>query len=320
MQVKHVVITGGAGLIGSECIKKFKKNNFRITVIDNFCNTKLSRDSSIFEDINVKKQDIFDFLWEEIKEKIDIIVHLASPVGPAGILKHAGNIGTQILRGTEHVIRGAILHKCPLIFLSTSEVYGCRADLAPLKEDDKKIIGNNFTVRGEYSIGKLLSENIIYNTSKITDLRFQIIRPFNVCGPLQQEQGGFVLPRFIKQAIKGENLTVFGTGDQIRSFTHVADAVQGIYDLCHADRYNEIWNIGNKENTLTIFELAKKVKEVVGSASKIEFINPKTIYGDLYEEAYDKIPNTTKLEKEIIWKPKYSIEDIIRDFVNHLEL
>ena len=318
--MKHVAITGGAGLIGSECIKKFKENNFHITIIDNFCNTKLSTDDKTFEGIDVRNRDIFDFYWEEIKEKVDLLIHLASPVGPAGILRHAGNIGTQIIRGTEHAIRGAILYKCPLIFLSTSEVYGCRTDLTPLKEDGKKIIGGNFTVRGEYSIGKLLSENIIYNTSRLTDLRFQIVRPFNVCGPLQKEQGGFVLPRFIKQALKGEDITVFGAGEQIRSFTHVVDAVRGIYDLCHVDCYNEIWNIGNKENTLSIFELAKKVKEVTGSVSKITFVDPKTIYGDLYEEAYDKVACTAKLEEQIIWKPVYNIEDIIRDFAKHLEL
>ena len=249
-----------------------------------------------------------------------MILHLASPVGPAGILKHSGKMARYILDDIYWAIDGANKFDCPLIFVSTSEIYGYREKAEFLKEDDYKLLVGDFKVRNEYSIAKLLSEIVLDNCAKVSDLKYQIIRPFNISGARQLKNGGFVLPTFVQQALSGEPITVFGDGEQVRAFTHVKDIVDGIY-LTSVDEknMNQIWNIGNKDNVTTINYLAQKVKEFTNSDSKIVWVNPKTIHGPLYEEAWDKIPDAEKIKKELGWKTTAAVNEIIKEVIEYYE-
>ena len=148
---------------------------------------------------------------------------------------------------------------------------------------------------------------------RMTPLHATIVRPFNVAGPRQSTLGGFVLPRFLKQAIAGEPITVYGAGTMVRAFTHVGDIADGILRVMERGRSGEAYNIGNPANKTTILELAKKVIAMTGSRSEIVFIDPKTLWGPLFEEANDKFPDADRAINELGWKPAYSLEDIIRE-------
>ena len=243
-----------------------------------------------------------------------MIVHLASPVGPAGILQYSGKMARYILDDVYWAIEGAQLFDCPLIFVSTSEIYGYRDKPVLLKEHEDKLLVGDFKVRNEYSMAKLLSEIVITNTAKVTGLKYQIIRPFNISGARQLPDAGFVLPRFVNQALAGEDITVFGDGTQVRAFTYVKDIIDGIY-LTSICEKSDIWNIGNPLNKVDINYLAERVKELTNSDSKITHIDPKTIYGPLYAEAWDKIPDPDKIQTELGWKVTKDVDEIIDDVI-----
>lgn len=315
--MKNALITGGLGFLGSFSIEKLKKEGWSITVIDNLSSNVIEPNDPICDGVKVIIKDVLDYGWLSEKENdFDIILHFASPVGPVGILKHSGKMAHLILKDIYWAISGAKIHNCPLVFVSTSEIYGHRDTPELLKEEDDKVLKGNFSVRNEYSIAKLLCEIVLENTAKVSELKYQIIRPFNISGPRQLKDGGFVLPTFVTQAFANQNITVFGNGEQVRAFTHVKDIVDGIYLTCTTNKMNRIWNIGNPNNISTINFLASSVKEFTKSNSEIVHVDPKTIHGPLYEEAWDKIPNSDSISSELGWKPKFSKEEVILDVVD----
>tara|TARA_Y100001937_G_scaffold110326_1_gene155815 strand:+ start:2669 stop:3637 length:969 start_codon:yes stop_codon:yes gene_type:complete len=318
--MKNVLITGGLGFLGSYSIELWKKNGWDITVIDNLSTNVIKPDHEICNDVNVIIKDILECSWENLG-KYDMIVHLASPVGPAGILQHSGKIADYILSDIYWSIEGAQKNKCPLIFVSTSEIYGHRDEVVFLGEEEDKILRGNFSVRNEYSMAKLLSEIVLSNSAKVSDLKYQIIRPFNISGARQLKNGGFVLPTFVQQALEGNDITVFNSGEQIRAFTHVSDIVKGIYLTSVADEslYNQSWNIGNAKNVSTINELARIVKSKTQSVSNVIHVDPKTIHGPLYEEAWDKVPDATKAKDNLGWDPVWTKEQIIQDVITYYQ-
>ena len=172
------------------------------------------------------------------------------------------------------------------------------------------------TIRLEYGIGKLLAEICIKNYSLEHPLKYNIIRPFNIVGIGQSSKAGFVIPRFVNAAIKNRPIQEFGEGSQRRTFTHVMDIVDAIILLMNSDINGEIFNIGNPANEISIIELAKKIKNNTNSKSEIKCMDPKTIYGKYYEEAWNKIPNIEKITSTINWKPKYLLKEILEEIIN----
>lgn len=312
-----LLMTGGLGFLGSHSIEKYQSEGFHITIIDNLSSNVIQPDDKLCDDCDVIIDDILDIPWESLEGHYDIILHLASPVGPVGVLKHSGEMARYILDDIYWAIEGAQKYDCPLIFISTSEIYGYRDTAEFLKEEDDKLLVGNYAVRNEYSIGKLLAEIVLSNTAKVSDLKYQIIRPFNISGPRQLKDGGFVLPTFTQQALKNEPITVFNSGEQVRAFTYVKDIVDGIYLTSVADNHmNEIWNIGNGDNVATINHMAEKVKEYTNSKSEIINVDPKTIHGPLFEEAWDKIPNADKIKNTLGWKPTLGVNEIIKSVID----
>jgi len=314
--MQKILITGGLGFLGSFSIEKYKREGWAVTVIDNLSTNVIDPKDKICNDVNVIIENVLDCKWDELG-KFDSILHLASPVGPVGILKHSGQMANYVLKDVYWAIMGAKKCDCPLIFVSTSEIYGYRETAILLKENDDKLLVGDFSVRNEYSIGKLLCEIVLSNTAKVGDLNYQIIRPFNISGARQLKTGGFVLPTFVTQALAGTDITVFNGGQQVRAFTHVTDIVDGMYMVSVAEKLNQIWNIGNSNNISTIINMAEKVKEYTNSKSEIKYVDPKTIHGDLYEEAWDKIPDAEKIKTELGWNPTWATDDIIKDVIRH---
>lgn len=312
-----ILITGGLGFIGTHCVEKWSGLDYEITIIDNLSSNALSPDNEIFKNCNIIVEDILNVDITKL-EKFDRILHLASPVGPVGVLKHSGKMASIIIDDIYWAINAAKHNNCPLVFVSTSEIYGHRDEKTYLKENDPKILVGDFTVRNEYAIAKLLSEIAIVNTGKIDDsFRYQIIRPFNVTGKYQLPDGGFVIPRFMEQAINNEDITVYYDGLQLRAFTWVKDIVDGIYltSVATEEYWNQEWNIGNEKNEETILYLAEKVKEISGSKSNIINIDPVLLHGKLFSEAPEKIPNSEKIKSSLGWKPTKNVDEIIEEVV-----
>jgi len=278
-------------------------------------------DHPILENVEVIQKDILNIDYKTLPE-VDLVLHLASPVGPVGVLKHSGNMARIILDDIYWAINTAKHNNCPLVFISTSEIYGHRNEKSYLEEESDKVLHGEFTVRNEYAIAKLLSEIVLTNQAKINpDFRYQIIRPFNVTGKYQLPDGGFVLPRFVNQALSGEDITVYYDGLQLRAFTWVKDIVDGIYLTSIADDkdWNEEWNIGNEKNERTILYLAERVKEITNTESKIVNVDPVELHGPLFAEAPEKIPNSEKIKERLGWKATKGVDEVIQEVVEYYE-
>lgn len=318
MNKKKILITGGLGFIGTHCIEKWASNNWDVWVIDNLSSNTISADHIIAKQATVIIEDIIEVNWNSLP-KFDLILHLASPVGPVGVLKHSGKMARIILDDIYSVVKGSKHNNCPLVFVSTSEVYGYRSEKSYLKEDDDKVLHGNFTVRNEYAISKLLSEIVLANQGKIDpNFKYQIVRPFNVTGEYQLPDGGFVLPRFVNQALSNKDITVYYDGLQLRAFTWVKDIVEGIFLISKAPNnlWNQEWNVGNEKNENTILYLAERVKDLTQSNSKIIHIDPVQLHGPLFTEAPEKIPNSEKIKTLLNWSATKNIDEVIKEVIN----
>lgn len=310
---KKVLVTGGMGFIGKFLVRKLLSDtDYHITIVDDLSSSIQDKDIEQNERVIFFKADFTDWIPPE-GEKYFQIYHLASPVGPVGVLKYKGRMGKIIIN---HLYKAAEMTMCmdaKLIEISTSEVYGKHPDdeKEGQREEIDKIVPANMTVRLEYGVGKLLGEIILKNLSRDTNLKYNCIRPFNIVGPSQNDDLGFVMPRFLRQAISGEPLTVYGNGKQKRTFTHVEDFVNGVFLVMESDIAGEVFNIGDPNNVITILDLAKKVKEATKSNSEIKFVDPKELFGKDFAEAWNKIPNVDKITNMLGWKPKWKIDDII---------
>lgn len=319
MKKQKILITGGLGFIGSHCVEKWTELGYDITIIDNLSSNALEPTNELFKDCEIILKDMLEVDISKLK-KFDKILHLASPVGPVGVLKHSGKMASIIIDDIYWAIDAAKYNKCPLIFVSTSEIYGYREQKTYLKEDDIKVLNGEFTVRNEYAIAKLLAEIALCNTSKIdSEFKYQTIRPFNVSGKYQLPDGGFVVPRFVNQALNSEDITVYYDGLQLRAFTWVKDIIEGIYltSVAPNNLWNQEWNIGNEKNENTILYLATKIKEITNSSSQIINIDPTSLHGSLFTEAPEKIPNSDKIKNLLGWSATKDVDSVIAEVVEY---
>ncbi len=320
----NILVTGGFGFIGGHLVEQLAREqpNDRIHVVDNLSTSPLRLDRLLRElgplpnmtyevgTIQDQAASLSGSTWSQI-------YHLASIVGPAGVLPFAGRIVRSIVSDTYLLIDLALRDGARLLDVSTSEVYG-GGQQGYCHESLPKIIPAKTSARLEYAIGKIAAETALVIMATVAGLDAVIVRPFNVCGPRQSGQGGFVLPRFIGQAMRGEPLTIFGDGSQIRAFTHVKDVVSGIVATMRRGRTGTVYNIGHPGNKITIGQLADAVIKTVGSSSAKAYVDPKTLYGDLYEEANDKYPDASRAMTELGWDPCFGVEDTIRDTHRYL--
>ena len=318
--MKKILVTGGFGFLGSHLIEELLQDEENyVHVVDNLSTSPLPLYYLLHTLKHTKRLgfDIRDIADYYPTQRFDEIYHLASIVGPVGVLKHPGTIVRQTVEDAYHVMQLAQDVNAKLLDVSTSEIYGGGRD-GFCSESMSKIIQPDITVRLEYAIAKLASEIALVNTVRSSNLNAVIVRPFNISGPRQSGKGGFVLPRFIHQAINNQPITVFGKGDQIRAFTHVKDVAVGLINAMKYGVKGEAYNIGNLANKTTILQLAQDVVKYTNSKSEIVFVDPKTIYGDKFAEANDKYPDDTKSTLEIGWNPQFSKKDVIVDTYNFM--
>lgn len=317
----NVLVTGGFGFIGGHLVSALLTRGDVVHVVDDLSSSPVSHDWLLSQLPPEQRARLsYDLATvEEFAEdrwpgdlRYDSIFHLASPVGPAGVLRFGGEMVREIVRDTYHLIDRCLTDKSRLIDVSTSEVYG-GGQSGLCAENTEKRIPPDTTIRLEYAVAKLAAETAIINKVQVAGLDASIIRPFNVAGPRQSPVGGFVLPRFIRQAHFGRPLTVFGDGMALRAFTHVQDLVDGLVLVGDAGRPGVAYNIGNPANRISILELAHLVVDVTGSSSDIVLIDPRTVYGPLYAEANDKFPEPGRAIKELHWAPHRSVRETVVD-------
>lgn len=311
-----VVVTGGLGFIGSHVADAYLARGDEVVVIDSTVASVI--DGSELEahpNCTVLRQSVEDYFAQGgTLEGVDRVIHAAALVGPAGILKYAGTIGPRIVQSTAAVLDACIDHDVPVATFSSAEVYGRSGQLG---EKDDIVVPAGYNARIEYAVGKTLTEVMTIN-SRHRGLRGIVIRPFNVTGPRQSRAGGFVMPTFVGQALTGRPMTVFASGDQVRAFLSATDLARFLTDYMDAalDGPDAIFNIGNPNNATTVHNLAKRVKELVGSDSEVVFADAKKIHGDLYQEAesFEKVP-VLRAAAEVGWSPEISLDDLIRETI-----
>jgi nucleoside-diphosphate-sugar epimerase len=312
----NILVTGGLGFVGSHLVHELLSDaDNNVHVVDNLSNT-IFETNEIIEAITAGRNgvlvcDIEDIESFEPQVSFDVIFHLASVVGPAAVLDCAGFIAQSIVRDTYKIISLAMACDARLAFISTSEVYG-GGDEGFCAEQTPRIYRDKASARQEYAAAKMACEIAIANLCDLDKLNAVTIRPFNVAGVRQQGRAGFVVPRFVGQAMLGLKLTVFGDGSQLRAFTDARDVAQGILLACERGQTGEVYNVGNPSNRISIGELADCVLRITGAESGKVEVDPRTIYGDLYANAADKFPDASKL-MSLGWLPKYSVDDTVED-------
>lgn len=314
------LVTGGFGFIGSHLVEALLAAGHEVHVVDDLSSNPVPLEA-LLQEIDHERLTYRTCRVQVYRPPclFDGIFHLASPVGPAGVLGWRGRLAEEIITATTWVLHQAIFNECRLVFISTSEVYG-GGDGGTCVEGMPHVIPANASARAEYAAGKLAAEMAVLNS----DIDAVVVRPFNVAGPRQSSRGGFVLARFVEQAIRGEALTVFGDGKQMRAFTHVKDIVHGLIAAMLMGKRGAVYNLGNSANKTSIRDLAARVLQIIphpqplpihgeGREAGIIYTDGKMVYGEGYEETADKWPDASKAMRELDWQPTRDIDQTIRD-------
>jgi nucleoside-diphosphate-sugar epimerase len=313
-----VIVTGGLGFIGSFVADAYLAAGRQVVIIDSMVSSVIStRPYEEHPGCTVMKMSVEDYFSRGgTVAGAERVIHAASLVGPAGILRFAGRLGPEIVRSAELVVEQCIEHDVPVCMFSSAEVYGRSGQLA---EPDTIQVPVRYSVRIEYAIAKTLTEAIVANSTH-RGLRGIVIRPFNVTGPRQSEMGGFVVPTFVQQALAGEDITVFATGEQLRAFLSVSDLTRFITDHMDAavDSGRLIFNIGNPANKITVRALADLVRDMTGSGSTVSYVDAKKVHGSLYEEAesFEKTP-VLDAAPAVGWYPEIDLEALISETIDY---
>jgi UDP-glucose 4-epimerase len=247
--------------------------------------------------------------------KSDYVVHLAAALGVFNIVnKPLQSLKTNI-QGTENILELADKFKKPVLIASTSEIYGKNTKV-PLNEEDDRIIGHPLKSRWSYSEAKAVDESLAYFYYLENQLPIRIVRFFNTVGPRQVGQYGMVVPRFVTSAIRNEPIQVYGSGDQIRCFCHVSDAIRALMLVIDSDKaIGQVFNVGNNLQ-ISIMDLAKKVIEITGSKSEIKKIPYSEAYPAGFEDMQRRVPDISKIKNVLGWSPEIGLEQIIRDITD----
>ncbi len=315
------LITGGAGFIGSHLAEELIRRGEEVTVIDNLST------GSVKNIERLKKKPEFSyhigtimdsFLMKRLIEKSDIIYHMAAAVGVKYIIDNPLESIKTNVEGTEVVLGLAnSLGRKKVILASTSEVYGKdRPGKRIFKEDDDRVLGSTTISRWSYSCTKALDEFLAFAYWREKRLPVVIVRFFNTCGLRQTGRYGMVVPRFIKQAVSGAPITIYGDGKQSRCFTDVRDTVRALILLSKNKRaVGDVFNVGNPDNKITINALAKKIKAMSGSRSKITKIPYAKAFKEGFEDMRHREPDISKLRSLTGFDPKIGTEEMIEGMI-----
>lgn len=318
----RILITGGAGFIGSHLSEALLGAGHEVLVLDDLST------GSIENIQHLKGRPRFHYTIDtvfndpmvaELVDRADIVFHLAAAVGVRLIVQEPVHTIETNVHGTEVILRHAAKKKKVVFIASTSEVYG-KSTAVPFREDADLVMGATTRHRWAYACSKALDEFLALAYWKEKKLPVVIVRFFNTVGPRQTGQYGMVLPTFVRQALAGEPMTVYGDGTQSRSFTYVGDVVGALIGLMHEPRaIGEVFNIGNTEE-VSIRGLAERIKAITGSGSPIVTIPYEEAYEAGFEDMPRRVPDLTKIGHLIGYQPQTNLQDIIAKVVAHFRV
>lgn len=317
----NILVTGGAGFIGSHLCQRLARDGHMVTAIDNFSTGRTVNLSELHQTKNftLKEGSILDLdnLRPLIRDT-DYVFHLAAAVGVFNIVNNPLESLLTNIRGTENVLQLALERKIPVFLTSSSEVYGKNTSDS-LKESDDRILGSPLTLRWSYSEAKAIDESLAYAYFIEKQLEIRIVRFFNTIGPRQLGAYGMVVPRFIKSALADEPITIYGDGNQTRCFAHVYDVIDAVIAVAFASNtIGKVINIGN-DFEISINALARKIIAEVGSKSNVVYLPYKEAYGGGFEDMERRIPNIELIKQLVGWKPQRDLTTMIRDISTEMK-
>ena len=315
----RVLITGGAGFVGSHLAEALLDRGDEVFIIDNLST------GSIDNVVHLKGNPRFHYTIDsvanepvlaELIDRCDIVVHLAAAVGVKLIVEQPVHTIETNVHGTEVVLKHANKKKKLVLIASTSEVYGKSADV-PFREDADLVLGPTAKHRWAYACSKMIDEFLALAYWKERKLPIIVVRLFNTVGPRQTGQYGMVIPNFVRQALAGQPITVFGDGTQSRSFTYVGDVVKAMVALIdEPSAVGKVFNIGN-ENEITIRELAEKVKKMTGSSSEIVMVPYERAYEAGFEDMPRRVPDIGRIQALVGYRPTVNLDETLTRVIDH---
>ena len=299
MVTMNIVITGGSGFVGSYLCEKLINDGHKIIVIDNLLTGSTENINDLLDNENFSfiEHDVQDHI--EIEDKVDYVLHFASAASPKAYTEHPVNTLKAGSVGTINTLGLAKKHSAEYLLASTSEVYG-----DPLISPQNEEYWGNVNPNGErsmYDEAKRFAEAAVATYSRSYGLKTKIVRIFNTYGPRMQLNDGRVVTNFIVQALKNENITIYGDGTQTRSFSYVEDTVAGIISLMNSTEY-DVFNIGNP-NEMTVGKLAEKIIELTDSTSEIKYLELPN------DDPKQRKPDITKAKTKLNWEPKVNLDE-----------
>ena len=307
------LITGGAGFIGSHLADALLAAGYRVLVIDNLSTGRLQNIHHLLDhpSFHFARADITDaVVMDRLASQADIIVHLAAAVGVQLIVEHPVHTIETNVMGTEVVLQTALRYNCRVLLASTSEVYG-KGSKIPFSEEDDVLLGSTSKSRWAYAASKMVDEFLGLAYQREHGLQVTPFRLFNTVGPRQTGRYGMVVPRFVRQAIQNQPITVYGDGAQSRCFCDVRDVVPAIMGLAaHPNAVGQLYNIGSTEE-VTIGQLAERVKTITGSQSEIVHIPYQEAYAPGFEDMQRRVPDISRIHALLGWQPKSSLDTIL---------
>jgi UDP-glucose 4-epimerase len=315
-----VLITGGAGFIGSHLAEALLERGDEVYVLDDLST------GSIDNIEHLKQHQRFSYTIDTVInepvtaehiDRVDVVVHLAAAVGVRLIVESPVHTIETNVHGTETVLKHANKKKKAVMLASTSEVYGKSTEF-PFRETADLVMGATSKGRWSYACSKAIDEFLGLAYYKEKKLPVTVVRLFNTVGPRQTGRYGMVIPNFVRQALAGQPITVYGDGTQSRCFTDVTDVVRGLVSLLDYDGApGEVFNIGSQQE-VSILELAKKVKAATRSASEIVLVPYDQAYEEGFEDMARRVPDTSKIAAAVGYAPKVSLDEILQRVIDHL--
>jgi UDP-glucose 4-epimerase len=311
------LITGGAGFIGSHLADKLAARGDEVVILDDLSTGSRRNIEPLIAggkaELHVGSAEDTEVV-EALIGRCDGCFHLASSVGVKLIVDQPLDSVLRTVRATDTVLSAAARLDTRLLFTCTSEIYG-KSGGQPLREDSDRVIGPPTLSRWSYATAKAFGETLAYGYTRERGARMTVARLFNSVGPRQASAYGMVVPRFVRQALAGEDLAVYGDGSQSRCFTHVADTVDALVRLADADTtIGEVYNVGSADE-MTIVELARRVIERTGANVGIRFVPYEEAYGEGFDELGKRRPDCDKIQSAIGWQARRTVDDAIDDVI-----
>ena len=315
----RVLVTGGAGFIGSHLAETLLEQGNEVDIIDDLSTGSIDN----IDHLKGKKGFSYTIdtvlnhlVMAELTDRADVIFHLAAAVGVRLIVESPVQTINTNIKATEIVLELASKKKKRVLVSSTSEVYG-KLKSIPFSEEDDLVLGPTSRSRWAYAASKIIDEFLAKAYHKEHGLPVIVVRLFNTIGPRQTGQYGMVVPRFVQQALRGEKITVYGDGKQRRSFTWVGDAVQGMIALLvHPKAEGEVYNVGHVKD-ISIYELAVLIKQLIESPSEIQMIPYEQAYETGFEDMQRRLPDISKIHQLIGYQPSMDLPEMLERIIDY---